>query len=123
MEAGKYPKVTPRSATAKKTMNQLVVFLKNLLLLAMMKIIQVIPTRPKKAMNQPPIQYQTNFRRYFAGRLNLDLMIGIISLARIVKGSTGVKSRINKRKGGGDDAAYIRCRIASMCFRFYTQLA
>ena len=52
MEAGKYPKVTPRSATAKKTMNQLVVFLKNLLLLAMMKIIQVIPTRPKKAMNQ-----------------------------------------------------------------------
>lgn len=123
MEAGKYPKVTPRSATAKKTMNQLVVFLKNLLLLAMMKIIQVILTRPKKAMNQPPIQYQTNFRRYFAGRLNLDLMIGIISLARIVKGSTGVKSRINKRKGGRDDAAYIRCRIVSMCFRFYTQLA
>lgn len=123
MEAGKYPKVTPRSATAKKTMNQLVVFLKNLLLLAMMKIIQVILTRPKKAMNQPPIQYQTNFRRYFAGRLNLDLMIGIISLARIVKGSTGVKSRINKRKGGGDGAAYIRCRIVSMCFRFYTQLA
>lgn len=123
MEAGKYPKVTPRSATAKKTMNQLVVFLKNLLLLAMMKIIQVILTRPKKAMNQPPIQYQTNFRRYFAGRLNLDLMIGIISLARIVKESTGVKSRINKRKGGGDDAAYIRCRIVSMCFRFYTQLA
>lgn len=101
MEAGKYPKVTPRSATAKKTMNQLVVFLKNLLLLAMMKIIQVIPTRPKKAMNQPPIQYQTNFRRYFAGRLNLDLMIGIISLARIVKGSKGVKSRINKRKVEG----------------------
>ena len=123
MEAGKYPKVTPRSATAKKTMNQLVVFLKNLLLLAMMKIIQVILTRPKKAMNQPPIQYQTNFRRYFAGRLNLDLMIGIISLARIVKGSTGVKSRINKRKGGGGDAAYIRCRIVSVCFRFYTQLA
>lgn len=123
MEAGKYPKVTPRSATAKKTMNQLVVFLKNLLLLAMMKIIQVILTRPKKAMNQPPIQYQTNFRRYFAGRLNLDLMIGIISLARIVKGSTGVKSRINKRKGGRDDAAYIRCRIVSVCFRFYTQLA
>lgn len=123
MEAGKYPKVTPRSATAKKTMNQLVVFLKNLLLLAMMKIIQVILTRPKKAMNQPPIQYQTNFRRYFAGRLNLDLMIGIISLARIVKGSTGVKSRINKRKGGGDGAAYIRCRIVSVCFRFYTQLA
>lgn len=123
MEAGKYPKVTPRSATAKKTMNQLVVFLKNLLLLAMMKIIQVILTRPKKAMNQPPIQYQTNFRRYFAGRLNLDLMIGIISLARIVKGSTGVKSRINKRKGGGVGAAYIRCRIVSMCFRFYTQLA
>lgn len=52
-------------------------------------------------MNQPPIQYQTNFRRYFAGRLNLDWMIGIISLARIVKGSKGVKSRINKRKGEG----------------------
>lgn len=52
-------------------------------------------------MNQPPIQYQTNFRRYFAERLNLDLMIGIISLARIVEESKGVKSRINKRKGEG----------------------
>lgn len=84
-------------------MNQLVVFLKNLLLLAMMKIIQVIPTRPKKAMNQPPIQYQTNFRRYFAGRLNLDLMIGIISLARIVKGSEAqvLKAVSIKERGDG----------------------
>ena len=44
---GKCPQVTPRSAAAKERINQLAV-VRNLLLLAMMKITQLLPTKLKK---------------------------------------------------------------------------
>ena len=63
MDAGKCPHVTPRSAAAKERMDQLVVVC-NLLLLAMMKIIQVFPNRPKKVKktNRQSSQYPSSAR-------------------------------------------------------------
>ena len=57
MDTGRFTQVTPRSATAKERMNQFVVVC-NLLLLAMIKITQLFPNKPKKVKNQPTIPNQ-----------------------------------------------------------------
>ena len=74
MDAGKCPHVTPRSAAAKERMNQLVVVC-NLLLLAMMKIIQVFPNRSKKV--KKPTGSPVNIHLLLAVRLNLELIMKI----------------------------------------------
>lgn len=57
IDAGKYPHVTLRSAIASERINQLAVVCSRLLF-AMMKMTQLLPTRPKRVTNQPTIQNQ-----------------------------------------------------------------
>ena len=88
MDDGKCPHVTPRSAAAKERMNQLVVVC-NLLLLAMMKIIQVFPNRSKKV--KKPTGSPVNIHLLLAVRLNLELIMKICRRVWSVDGFKGIK--------------------------------